>query len=83
MRINSYYQANRFFLDDNYIINNIDKIRGISTTIINGARDIICPPIFAWNIHKQLDNSELILVPNAGHLSSEPGIKDALLRAMK
>jgi len=83
MRINIYYQANRFFLEDNQIINNSESIKNIPVTIIHGTNDVICPPALAVNLHKVLPKSTLTLVEAAGHLSSEPKIKQALLKELK
>jgi len=82
MRINSHYQANRFFLEDEQILNNANLIENIPTTIVHGARDVICPPIFAWKLHKRLARSRLVIVKGGDHLSSDPGIQQALLRAV-
>lgn len=82
MRINSYYQANRFFLNDNQILKNAESIREIPVTIIHGTRDVICPPMSAWKLHKCLPKSKLLFVPRSDHLSSEPNIREALLREM-
>lgn len=81
MRLNMHYQANRFFLEDNQIINNIQSIKNIPVTIVHGKNDLICPPESAENLHKHLSNSELILV-EAGHLLSDPEIKQALLSVL-
>lgn len=81
MRLNMYYQANRFFLTDNQIINNIQSIKTIPVTIVHGKNDLICPPETAINLHKHLPNSKLVLA-EAGHLSSDPEIKRALLSAL-
>ena len=82
MRINSYYQANRFFLEDRQILKNIKLIKDIPTTIIHGTGDVICPPVFAWKLHKQLSNSTLILVKGGEHISSDPKIQRALIEAV-
>lgn len=83
MRLNMYYQANRFFLDDRQIIKNVFKLKDINIVLINGTRDVICPPSLAWELHQVLTKSELILVNNAGHLSSDPAIMQALLESLK
>jgi len=83
MRINSHYQANRFFLEDEQILKNTHIIKDIPVTIVHGKRDVICPPIMAWRLHKRLPQSKLIWVDDAGHLSSEPGIRQVLLKVMK
>jgi proline iminopeptidase len=82
MRLNIYYQANRFFLKDNEILDNIDKIGHIPLKIMHGTLDLICPPVSAWNLHKHLPDSELILIPNAGHHSGHPEMRQALLKAV-
>ena len=83
IRINIHYQTNRFFLKDGQILDNAGKIKDIPITLINGARDVICPPVLAWQLHQRLSNSELILVDDAGHLSSDTRIQQALLKALK
>ncbi len=82
MRINIYYQANRFFLEDNQIIKNIDSIKHLPISIVHGSRDLICPPDSAFKLHKHLSNSTFVLVPEAGHLSSDPKIQQALIEAV-
>jgi proline iminopeptidase len=82
MRINMHYQANRFFLEDQQILKNAGKIAAIPVTLIHGSRDVVCPPAFAWELHRRLPNSQFILVADAGHLSSHPQIRTALLQAL-
>ncbi len=82
MRLNIYYQANRFFLSDNEILDNSYLIKEIPVTIIHGTLDLICPPVSAFNLHKRLSNSVLELIPNAGHHSGHPDMRQALLKAV-
>ncbi|MCJ7552324.1 MAG: prolyl aminopeptidase [Ignavibacteriaceae bacterium] len=82
MRINIFYQANRFFLEDNQIIKNIDSIKHLPVSIVHGSGDLICPPASAFNLHKHLSNSTFVLVPEAGHLSSDHKIQQALIEAV-
>ena len=44
---------------------------------------LICPPSTAYRLHKDWDGSELIMVPDAGHSASEPGIINALMKATR
>lgn len=71
-----------FFLEDEEILKNTDEINEIPITLINGTRDVICPPVLAWRLHQRLSNSELNLLDDAGHLSSDPKIQQALLGAL-
>ena len=60
---------------------NIKKIDNVPIIIIHGKDDITCIPESSCLLHKELPNSKLILVPDAGHLAGEPAITDALIDA--
>jgi proline iminopeptidase len=77
-----YFMNNCFFPTENYILENINKIRHIPTVIVQGRYDIVCPMVSAWELHKAFPESELIVVPDAGHSISEPGITSALVDTM-
>lgn len=81
--IENHYMAHGCFLEEGQLLNNTDKIAGIKTILINGRYDVICPPITAYQLHQKLKNSKLVIVERAGHSSSEPGIKKALLEAAR
>lgn len=83
MRINMYYQANRFFLEDRKILKDAKRLEDIPVTLINGTRDVVCPPFLAWELHHHLNNSDLILISDGGHLSGDPKIRQALLGVLK
>ena len=80
-RIECHYFINNIFLDDNFILKNINKIELIPTTIIQGRYDIVCPMRSAWDLQKKLKNSKLIIVPDSGHSMSEKGITKELIKA--
>lgn len=80
-RIECHYFVNNSFLEDNQILNNIDKIAEIPLVIVHGRYDVICPVTQAWELHKAWPGSELKIIDDAGHASSEPGIVNALVEA--
>ena len=81
-RIECHYFINRcFFKTDNWLIENVDKIRHIPAVIVQGRYDIICPFEAAWELHKAWPEARLDIIPDAGHSASEVGITDALVRA--
>jgi len=81
-RIECHYFANNCFFDtDNYLIENVDRIRHIPAVIVHGRYDMVCPFTNAWDLHRAWPEASLEIVPNAGHAASEPGITDALVRA--
>lgn len=76
-----YFYNNMFGKGDNYILDNIDKIRNIPTFIVNGRYDVICPPYTARELHDKLTNSEFVVVGDAGHSTAEDGIIHELVKA--
>ena len=85
-RIEMHYAKNRYFINENQIIENISQIPDVPITIIHGRKDLTCLPESSWSVHKALVNSnlvipKLIIVPDAGHLAGEPVMIDALLTA--
>ena len=74
-----YFMNNAWFNSDNHLIENVDKIRHIPAVIVHGRYDIICPVENAWELHQAWPESELHIIPDAGHSIFEEGIKDKIL----
>ncbi|WP_370032026.1 prolyl aminopeptidase [Qipengyuania mesophila] len=70
-----------FFLEENQLLANVDKLAGIPGIIVQGRHDICTPPSAAWALKKAWPEAELWIVPDAGHSAGEPGIVDGLVRA--
>lgn len=69
-----------FFKSDNWLIENVHKIRHIPSVIVHGRYDIVCPVENAWELSQAWPEAQLEIIPDAGHAASEPGITDALIR---
>jgi len=80
-RIECHYFINGIFVEDGHILNNVEKIKHIPTTIVQGRYDMVCPTISAWELHKALPESKLIIVPDAGHSMGEASIARELVNA--
>lgn len=78
---NHYFVNGGFFERSNQLIEDAGRIAHIPTVIIHGRYDVICPVRNAWELHAALPDSELHIIPDAGHAMSEPGITDALIEA--
>ena len=78
---NHYFIKNGFLTRETQIIQNLYLIEEIPTIIVQGRFDMICPPETAEAVHRALPNSKLVIVKNAGHAMSEPGISEELVRA--
>ncbi|RMA77570.1 proline iminopeptidase [Metamycoplasma subdolum] len=82
-RLENHYFHNDIFLEDNFILKNINKIKDIKTYIIQGRYDMVCPPISAYKISKKLNNCNLHFAPTSGHSSYEIEISEGLVDALE
>ena len=81
-RIECHYFVNKgFFEREDQLLLNVDKIRHIPAIIVQGRYDVVCPMVSAWELHKAWKEAEFIVVPDAGHSMTEPGIQTALIDA--
>ena len=80
-RIECHYFINAIFVEEAYILKNSKIIEKIPTTIVQGRYDVVCPAKSAWELHKVLPNSTLILVPDSGHSMGEVSIARHLVEA--
>lgn len=81
-RIECHYFINKgFFETDDRLLANVHRIRHIPTVIVQGRYDVVCPMISAWELHRAWPEAEFIVVPDAGHSMTEPGILSALIEA--
>ena len=76
-----YFINNSFFPTNNFILENVQKIRKIPGVIIQGRYDVVCPPTSAWDLHRAWPESQINFIANSGHAASEPGIRSALIEA--
>ena len=76
-----YFTNNAFFKTNNFLIENIDKIRHIPAIIVQGRYDVVCPARSAWDLHQAWPEAQLNIIPDAGHSASEPGIRSKLIEA--
>jgi proline iminopeptidase len=75
--------ANRCFLEEGQLLKDIEKIRGIQVVIVNGRYDMICPPVTAYELHRRLPQSKLVIAEGAGHWMGDKPVETALLDAAR
>jgi proline iminopeptidase len=78
---NHYFMNKAFFETDNYLLENADKFRQIPGVLVHGRYDVVCPVKNAWDLHQAWPESQLHVVPDAGHSAWEPGITEKLIEA--
>ncbi|MCA1618348.1 MAG: prolyl aminopeptidase [Acidobacteria bacterium] len=76
-----YFMNNAFFPTDNYLVENVGKIRHIPAVIVQGRYDVVCPMRSAWDLHRAWPEADFRVVPDAGHSVTEPGIIHELIEA--
>ncbi len=79
-RIEMHYAHHRYFLQENEILNHAAQLPRVPTVLIHGRRDLTCPLSASWDLHRALPASELIIVPEAGHLAGEPAMTRTLVQ---
>jgi proline iminopeptidase len=81
-RIECHYFKNKgFFETDDQLLRDVGRIRHIPTVIVQGRYDVVCPMKSAWDLHRAFPESDLRIVPDAGHSAFEPGILHELVSA--
>lgn len=76
-----YFINNGFIAPEDKLLLNIDRIRKIPAVIVQGRYDVVCPMMSAWELHRAWPEAEFIVVADAGHSMSEPGIRTCLMEA--
>ena len=66
-RIYLYYAANRYFLEQNEILKNIDIIKDIPTLIVHNRLDMCCPLKGAWELYRAMNNAKIEIIDDIGH----------------
>lgn len=82
-RLETFYIVRKCFLEEGQILRDAGRIQHIPAVIVNGRYDLMTPPVVAWKLHKALPKSEIWFIEAAGHGGGEPGIQDALVRAVR
>ncbi|HWV50332.1 MAG TPA: prolyl aminopeptidase [Microbacterium sp.] len=77
-RIESHFFVNRGWFAEGQLIAGVDAIRHIPAVIVQGRYDVCTPMMTAWDLHRAWPEAEFVIVEDAGHAASEPGIQRAL-----
>jgi proline iminopeptidase len=80
-RIENHYFMHLGWFEEDQLIRDAEKLRGIPSVIVQGRYDACTPPMTAWDLHKAWPEADFTMIPDAGHAFDEPGILDALIEA--
>ncbi|NNG04562.1 MAG: prolyl aminopeptidase [Inquilinus sp.] len=82
-RIEAHYFRNNLFDPEDKLLARIDRVRDIPATIVHGRYDIVCPIASADDLRGTWPEARYVVVPDAGHSAMEPGIRAALIDAVR
>ncbi|WP_406279477.1 prolyl aminopeptidase [Embleya sp. NBC_00896] len=80
-RIENHYMVNGGFLEEGQLIRDAGLLRDIPGVIVQGRYDMCTPAVTAYDLHRAWPEAEFVVVDDAGHAFSEPGITHHLIEA--
>lgn len=80
-RLEAHYMVHDGFMEEGQLLRDLPRIAHLPAIIVQGRYDVICPPRTAWELAHAWPKAQLVMVPDAGHASMEPGIRSALVEA--
>lgn len=78
----AHYFQNDCFMQPGQLLANAAKLRNIPGIIVQGRYDFLCPPSTSHALAKVWTDAEVRTVENAGHSLYDPGVRDAVMRAI-
>lgn len=80
--IQTHYTLGNWFLSENQLLKNAEKLKDIPISLINGRYDMMTPPITAYNLHKLLPKSKLYIVESASHSTWDRKIATQIMKSV-
>ena len=80
-RIVTHYAHSNLFLADGLLLREAFKLADIPGVLINGRFDFQAPLANAWELGRAWPAAELVVVDDAGHSATQPGIEGAIVEA--
>lgn len=78
----AHYFQNDCFMTPNQLLEEAGKLTGIPGIIVQGRYDLLCPPATSHALAARWRESEIRVVEGAGHSLYDPGVRDAVMRAI-
>jgi proline iminopeptidase len=78
----AHYFQNDCFMKPMQLIAEAGKVQGIPGIIVQGRYDLLCPPATSHALSAVWPESEIRFVEGAGHSLYDPGVRDAVMKAI-
>ncbi|MAE52137.1 MAG: prolyl aminopeptidase [Micavibrio sp.] len=80
-RLEAHFFTHEVRSPEDSLLKQIDRIRHIPSSIIQGRYDAICPIKTAYKLHQLWPEADYISVPDAGHSALDPALRSRLIEA--
>lgn len=80
-RLVTHYVRHDAWLADDELLRGIGVLGAVPAVLIQGRFDLQAPLGSAWELHRAWPSSDLVVVDDAGHDASAPGIEREIVRA--
>lgn len=81
-RICAHFFHHRAWLEDGQLLRDAAQLAGIPGALAHGRLDLAAPLRTAWELAQAWPGAVLDVVPGAGHAAGEPGMEQAIARAL-
>ena len=78
----AHYFANGCFMKPNQLMAEAGKLAGIAGIIVQGRYDLLCPPATSHALAAVWREAEIRVVEGAGHTLYDPGVRNAVMKAV-
>jgi proline iminopeptidase len=76
-----YFQSD-CFMQPGQLLANAERLKNIASIIVQGRYDLLCPPSTSHALKAVWPQAEIRIVEGAGHSLYDPGIRDAVMKAI-
>ena len=78
----AHYFSNDCFMRPDQLMQDAGVLKDIPGIIVQGRYDLLCPPATSHALAKAWGNAEVRIVEGAGHSLYDPGVRDAVMKAI-
>ncbi len=78
----AHYFQNDCFMAPNQLMAEAGRLGGIRGIIVQGRYDLLCPPATSHALGAAWPEAEIRVVGGAGHSLYDPGVRDAVMKAV-
>lgn len=81
--IENHYFYHNCWLQPNQLLKDAHRLANIPVTVVHGRYDVVCPIKASFDFKKAVPHAKFIIVPDAGHATTEPGTRRALASSLR